>query len=597
MKFVDPACGSGSFLVGAYKYLLDYHLNWYLANNTRIKNAENKDLIYKDAKTKEYKLSVVEKKRILVNNIYGVDIDAQAVEVSKLSLFLQLLENEGYELSKNGQYRLFKKSNDIHILPNLSSNIKCGNSLIGTDYYADKDLSLFGIKEQRKINAFDWEIEFSEVFANGGFDAVIGNPPYYNIQTLGAHSTEVDYISKKYINVYQDKSDILFYFIALALKHSKNMVGFIVSNAFLFSDKAQNLRREILKDNRLHRIVNFENYFVFKGVGITTCIALFGKYRKELQAISIKDKLLSEIEVDHLIHDNSKYHSVELNQNDVFALITNIQQDLNEKIDKNCLKLQELCFVGKGMETASDDVFLFKEFPKWIPDDFVKIRVTGKNVERYAILHNNESYILYYEDIDEFKELPTVIAEYLLSHKEQLSNRATCKNEGRVWWKYSRPMHKDLYKLQKLYCSRRCLTNTFCYDEGFERLGFSNMTIVFGTNPDYNLKYILTLLNSKMLSFRYRSIGKQTGGGSFEYFPNGVGKLLIKPITLEEQQPFILLADQMMDAKKQLHEAVTDSDKAFIQQRIDALDKKIDRMVYELYELSDDEIAIIENES
>lgn len=108
-----------------------------------------------------------------MNNIFGVDIDAQAVEVTKLSLFLKLLENEGRSLGSTGQVQLFRTS-DIHakILPSMMNNIKCGNSLIGSEYYRDKNMLLFDMKEQRKVNVFDWKKEFPF----DGFDCVIGNP-------------------------------------------------------------------------------------------------------------------------------------------------------------------------------------------------------------------------------------------------------------------------------------------------------------------------------------------------------------------------------------------------------------------------------------
>ena len=162
MRFLDTACGSGSFLVGAYQYLLDYHLSFYLQESAKW---EKTGKIYKDATTHEYKLAIEEKRAILLNNIFGVDIDAQAVEVTQLSLFLKLLENEGRSLSKTGQAQLFRASEiKAKILPSMMNNIKCGNSLIGSDYYDDKDLMLFDIAEQRKINVFDWEPQFPQVF-------------------------------------------------------------------------------------------------------------------------------------------------------------------------------------------------------------------------------------------------------------------------------------------------------------------------------------------------------------------------------------------------------------------------------------------------
>lgn len=157
IKICDPACGSGSFLVDAYQYLLNYHLAYY-TDEKNIKKALKEGKIYQIGEN-SYKLTIEEKQRILVNNIYGVDIDPQAVEVAKFSLYLKLLENE----NKEAEGYLFKHT-DLKLLPSLEDNIKCGNSLIGSDFYKDKDVSLFDKNEMRKINAFDWEKEFPNVF-------------------------------------------------------------------------------------------------------------------------------------------------------------------------------------------------------------------------------------------------------------------------------------------------------------------------------------------------------------------------------------------------------------------------------------------------
>ncbi len=199
IKILDPACGSGSFLIGAYKYLLDYHLTWYMANNPN----KHPKAMFRDQHG-DWRLSTQEAKKILLNNIFGVDIDSQAVEVTKLSLLLKVLENESREGIEQ-QLKIFKE----RALPNIDGNIKCGNSLIGPDFYQGQmDLSptlpSFSRRSQRgatikayfgeggrggskggvddgegaKINPFDWEREFPEIMRRGGVDAVIGNPPY-----------------------------------------------------------------------------------------------------------------------------------------------------------------------------------------------------------------------------------------------------------------------------------------------------------------------------------------------------------------------------------------------------------------------------------
>ena len=145
-----------------------------------------------------------------------MDIDAQAVEVTKLSLFLKLLENEGKALSATRQAALFRTSDiQAKILPDMSHNIKCGNSHIGTDYYAGKDLILFGIEEQRKVNAFDWDAQFPGIFAADGFDCVIGNPPYVLCQPGTTDETLLNYY--KFYQVVSYKIDLFHLFFEKAI--------------------------------------------------------------------------------------------------------------------------------------------------------------------------------------------------------------------------------------------------------------------------------------------------------------------------------------------------------------------------------------------
>src|SRR5659263_394648 len=180
-RILDPACGSGSFLIGAYEYLLDWHRDWYSENDAG-KWAKGKEPRLFAGKN-GWQLTTAEKKRILLNNIYGVDIDPQAVEVSKLSLLLKVLEEENAEtIGKN--LSLFHE----RALPDLSNNIKCGNSLIGTDFYEGQQMGLLDEEEMHRVNAFDWDggDGFLEIMKAGGFDAVIGNPPYVRQEMLGA---------------------------------------------------------------------------------------------------------------------------------------------------------------------------------------------------------------------------------------------------------------------------------------------------------------------------------------------------------------------------------------------------------------------------
>ncbi len=258
------------------------------------------------------------------------------------------------------------------------------------------------------------------------------------------------------------------------------------------------------------------------------------------------------------------------------------------------------------METAANKQFIFKEYPTEFPKEFIKKRMSGDIIKKYEI-DTIKEYILYFEDVENFKDLPISIQNYLLENRDFLENRATVKNEGRIWWRYSRPMHKNFYNLNKIWCSYRAKENIFCFDGTKEYIGLTNTTVIFDTNDELDLKYLLALLNSKTLNFRYKSIGKQTGSGVYEYFENGVGKLSIPKIPKEKQEPFINLVDTIIESKEKIakynkhFESLNAVDKIEIKEEIEKLEylvdesiKEIDSLVYKLYGLNEDEVRVIE---
>jgi adenine-specific DNA-methyltransferase len=187
MRFADIACGSGSFLLGIYDYLLRYHTSYYNEKKNRAKALKAGCLEYEDGLLH---LSLKQKRNILLNNIYGVDLDAQAVEVAQLSLFLKLLEEETTATARNHQLE-FRET----MLPSLDKNIIHGNSLIGWDILEGR---LFDSEEERKLHPLDFEQAFSDIMRRGGFDAIIGNPPYVFGGNYGISDVEKKYFKQRY---------------------------------------------------------------------------------------------------------------------------------------------------------------------------------------------------------------------------------------------------------------------------------------------------------------------------------------------------------------------------------------------------------------
>ena len=220
-------------------------------------------------------MTTAERKRILLNNIYGVDIDPQAVEVTKLSLLLKVLEGESQETLER-QRRMFHE----RALPDLASNIKCGNSLIGREFFNGHQLSLFDEEERFKINVFDWEAEFSAIMRLGGFDAVIGNPPYVRIQTMRKWAPlEVDHFKQHYKAAAKGNYDIYVVFAerGLQLLNRQGRFGFIMPHKFFNAEYGQPIRELLAQGKHLAEIVHFGHQQVFAGATTYTCLMFLDK--------------------------------------------------------------------------------------------------------------------------------------------------------------------------------------------------------------------------------------------------------------------------------------------------------------------------------
>ncbi|NOT91784.1 Eco57I restriction-modification methylase domain-containing protein [Ferruginibacter sp.] len=277
LKIVDPACGSGSFLIGAFQFLLDFHKDYYTNNGKPSKGHKENPL------TPDGNLTTTEKKRILLNNIYGVDLDANAVEVTKLSLLLKCMEGET-EFTIASQLRLFHE----RILPTLDNNIKSGNSLIDTDFYSTE----LDFGEERKIKPFSWQKAFPEVFKQGGFDCVIGNPPYIQMVMFDwFDDNQKEYLLKKFCSS-MGRMNTFGFFIeqGINLVTKNGMLGYIIPNTILTQEYYQEIRNLILNKTHIENIVSYEKFVFADAVVETTTLILSKKKSVGESDITFLDK-------------------------------------------------------------------------------------------------------------------------------------------------------------------------------------------------------------------------------------------------------------------------------------------------------------------
>lgn len=274
IRVVDLACGSGVFLVSAFQHLMDRYIEWYLADgvdrhvDTRLVQKPNGD----------WRLTLAVKRNILLQSIYGVDIDLQAVEVSRFSLLLKLLEEETSETVAS-----YTAATGTAALPLLDENIKQGNSLIDNSTI----LQAYGLLTNEHIDSFvpfQWEQRFEAVMRTGGFDAVVGNPPYIRIQNMRVYaSEEVDLYNRPttgFTSAGSANFDKYFLFVERALTRvlkPGGRLGMIVTRNFFRSVAGRNLRQLILAKADLDTIVDFGVEQVFPGRSTYTCILVLSR--------------------------------------------------------------------------------------------------------------------------------------------------------------------------------------------------------------------------------------------------------------------------------------------------------------------------------
>ena len=638
LRILDPACGSGSFLIRAYEEMLNYYKNQKKkhklvkpqvlleeSSDQRELNTDKHRLLSSPSmgedegegdtfgkqrafslpgEETEPRLTIEEKSQILREHIFGVDIDEQAVEVTKLSLMLKMLE---------GEFRIIPGR---AILPMLDKNIRCGNSLISGSPLGLKDL--FG-EDFYKTKPLNWKEEFRKIMVEeGGFDVVIGNPPYFSIDKVwGKKSPDANFIKQTYPEIWADKTDILFYFLAKAIQLSKQIVGFIVSRAFLEAYKAKRLREFILSSTKILSIVDFDGFHVFEA-GISTAIPILAV--EPNKTIRSKNKILvsrlktTEVSSDYVgnfllgnkdtreLFETFQYKQEEL-KNIPWNFVSSENKDLNRKIDKSYPKLDEICDVGQGMQTGRNDIFgnLFPNDVKRLKleTNYLKKRATNSDIQRYFIIDRSE-YLIYIDDIHSFKELPPHIADYLRSKESELKKRAAYQRGDCEWWKFTWPLHKEWYSKPKILCPYLAGENRFVLDITKEFIGLTDTTVIFAKDSlKEDIRYLLAILNSGLLTYRFRSIGKLKSKNIYEYFWNSISKLPIRKIDFSNKQDkkhhddLVALVDVMLDLNKKIQTA-KGSQKDQIQRQIEKTDKEIDDIVYKLYNITEVEKKIIE---
>ncbi len=558
MRFADIACGSGSFLLGVYDTLLRYHTAYYNRN----KRTQNEGRKAGCLPTEEgaLRLSLLQRRTILLNNIYGVDIDHQAVEVAQLSLYLKLLEDETTSSAHQQQMALREA-----LLPSLSKNIVCGNSLIGWDILEGK---LFDSGKERKLNPMNFDDAFPEVMKRGGFDAIVGNPPYVLLQNEFRDETQLDYFRLVYV-VASYKIDTYHLFIerAVRLTGASGLCSMITPANYLTNNYLSGLRRFLLEEATINELVVIDGG-VFRGISVDNAIFVATHRSSEQKSFPI---VHSVPENDQLRETGRKEIMIAAALADANVLFTGATSKLHsslwQKILASSQKLGEIAYVNFGKQLRDRDKYL---------NDVMKVEdqssipathrpcYTGRDVSRYKVNWNQ-----------------------LACLNDEIAKSGGCWDPDKQDTKH------------KLLTRQIGRFPEFAIDE----LGYQCLNTMFMVNlfePRYSPLFILGLLNSALV----RSYWVEHFYDQRRTFPKIKGTYLKQlPIyriestdqaNQAQQNGMVELVTQMLHTKDRLAAAQTERDKTFYENKCATLDRQIDNLVYELYDLTPEEIAIVE---
>jgi len=529
VKILDPACGSGSFLIKAFgkvcNKIEELIKKGEKSNNPTFKNYDGR-------------LNLAQKITILTRCIYGVDLDEKAVELTQLNLLLKLLEEETRETRKR-------------VLPNMKDNIKNGNSLIDDSSVSDK--------------AFKWEAQFPDVFKSGGFDVVVGNPPYIFARSQKFSDKEKKYYYDRYkLQSYQLNTYGLFVELSYNLLKKEGKFGFIIPNNWLTIDTFSKFREFIISNSSGILIINIFDK-VFSEASVDTGILIFSKDKSDnISLFEMREQKLESF---------GKYNSSDFKDKiiNISSLKNKEGSKIIEKVESVSDRLEELSTIKAGLKAYETG----KGNPK--QTDSMKVnRIYHSNIQK------DKSYYRYLEGKD--------VRRYYLGWSGLYLKYGRCLAAPRIF---------DLFSNERILVRQIPSKLPYCINAILVKenlLNDINSMIIYKFKK-YSSSFILAILNSKLISYWFvNKFGKLQRGLFPQFKVKELASFPIpKNIPEKTQKKIIELVNQMLFLQKKYHdEKIAGNEKERIEQQIKQTNWEIDEEVYKLYNLTPEEIKIVE---
>lgn len=617
----DICCGSGIFLLSVFEFLTDHYLTWYQANDP----AQHAGHTIYEVAEGQWRLTFEEKRRILLAHVRGVDIDPNAVEVARFSLLLKLIEDEsGIGL------REFVQRTRERALPSLDRPLRAGNSLVSEAEWTTAKGAL-PVRLLEKVNPFSWSAEFSVEMERGGFDVIVGNPPYIRIQNMTAYSPDEAAFYKSPLSPYttarQDNFDKYALFVerSLCLTKPDGRLGFIIPHKFMVVQAGRAIRRLLTVQPIVETIVHFGVQQVFgRQAANYTCLLLLDRSG----ATEVSVERVGELEAWRYgsAGQQSAVPAAELTE-DAWQFASAETRDLFARVTATCdRQLGEVADLSVGVQTSADDIYIFKAVAQ--DDDTVSLAWNNREwpIER-AILRpcildvpifqyrrpSPDTWMIFpYELIagtrrararlfqpDEMAaRFPQCLA-YLTARRDELERRALTggPTDEQQFYQFGRSQSLTKFGLPKIIVRTLSVEARYTYDD-------ENIMFTGGGNGPYNMvralpdyegsnQFLLAVLNHPLCEAMVRMNTSTFRGGYYSHGKQFIEHLPIPPATAAQRAEVEQLVAEVFAANEALIEARTPHQQTLQERRIATLRADIEARISTLFGLSAGDLAIV----
>jgi type I restriction-modification system DNA methylase subunit len=621
LAVIDICCGSGIFLLSLYEMLMDHHLSWYLQNDP----ASHDGLRIFDSGAGQWRLTFAEKRRILLAHIRGVDIDSSAVEVAQFSLLLKLIERETKESLTH-----FATDSKQKPLPALDANLKSGNSLVSHEEW-ERAKGPMPAALLDKIRPFDWASEFPDEMARGGFDVVVGNPPYIRIQSMAAYSPEeVAYYhdeNSPYLTARHDNFDKYALFVerSISLLTEQGRLGIITPHKFMTIHAGRALRQLIAGQRLLEEVVHFGVKQVFGSSSNYTCILIVSRIGADVIRVEHPGPLeawryggsgtIADIRAETLSDEPWQFASAETN-----SLIAKMRV-------AHPRELGQVAEIFVGVQTSADAIYIFTDVSdtpgalalNWsgqawpIERDICRPCLLDGQLGAYEEVSANRWMIFPYVIDTDMKgrqsvelippermeaDFPNCFA-YLNARRAELERRNIVGGRAgnQQFYQFGRSQSLAKFNSPKIVLPALSTDARYAYDE-------ANVVATGGGNGPYYMlrarpdsgvsdKFLMAVLHHPFSEAIVRTHTSAFRGGYYSHGKQFIEHLPIPIPTDEKRTKIEGMVNELIAAKKAVAEATLPARRILRERHAEVLTTRIEDEITTLFGLSSEEIEIV----